>query len=94
MDIDDLSDEHDCGDSAGRVLGKMDIDELSEARREIRQILREGLDLWQAAGKDASRYMDGSYTALVTYDKHPDATYLNRTTTDKLADDIGQLIDM
>jgi len=75
-------------------FGEMDVDAFSEARREIRQILREGLDLWQAAGKDARRYIGGSYTVLVTYDKHPDATYLNRTTTDRLAGDICQRIDI
>jgi len=52
-------------------FGKMDIDDLSEARAEIRQILREGLDRWEAAGKDTSRYMGGSFTAVVTYDKVP-----------------------
>jgi len=61
--------------SAGEYVeidfGKMDIDDLSEARAEIRQILREGLDRWEAAGKDTSRYMGGSFTAVVTYDKYP-----------------------
>ena len=71
----------------------MDIDELSEARREIRQILREGLDLWQAAGKETSRYMGGSFTADVTYDKYPDRTYLNRTKTAILSGPIGLRID-
>jgi hypothetical protein len=74
-------------------FGKMDIDELSEARREIRQILREGLDRWQAAGKETSRYMGGSFTADVTYDKFPDRTYLNRTKTARLSGSIGQRID-
>jgi hypothetical protein len=83
--------------SAGEYVeidfGKMDTDELSEARREIRQILREGLDRWQAAGKDTSRYMGGSFTADVTYDKYPDRTYLNRTKTAILSGPIGLRID-
>ena len=83
--------------SAGEYVeidfGEMDIDDLSEARREIRQILREGLDRWQAAGKDTSRYMGGSFTAAVTYDKYPDRTYLNRTKTATLSGPIGLRID-
>jgi len=83
--------------SAGEYVeidfGKMDIDDLSEARAEIRQILREGLDRWEAAGKDTSRYMGGSFTAVVTYDKYPDMSYLNRTRNAKLSGSIGLRID-
>jgi len=56
--------------SAGEYVeidfGKMDIDDLSESDR-----YSEGLDRWEAAGKDTSRYMGGSFTAVVTYDKLP-----------------------
>jgi len=83
--------------SAGEYVeidfGKMDIDDLSEARAEIRQILSEGLDRWEAAGKDTSRYMGGSFTAVVTYDKYPDMSYLNRTRNAKLSGSIGLRID-
>ena len=72
----------------------MDVDaDFEGSVREIRKILREGLELWQAAGKDARRYRGGSFTATITYDKYPDRTYLNRTKTDRLSGPIGLRID-
>jgi len=37
--------------------------------------------------------MGGSFTAVVTYDKYPDASYLNRTRTARLSGSIGLRID-
>jgi hypothetical protein len=75
-------------------FGEMDVDAFSEARREIRKMLREGLELWTAAGKDAMRYKGGSFTATVTYDKHPDMRSTDPwTTTQRLEDDIFHRID-
>ena len=72
----------------------MDVDAFSEARREIRKMLREGLELWTAAGKDARRYKGGSFTATVTYDKHPDMRSTDPwTTTQRLEDNIFHRID-
>ena len=44
-------------------LGEMDADSLKEARREAREILREGLDLWTSMNRDEAKYRAGTWKA-------------------------------
>lgn len=44
-------------------LGEMDADSLKEARREAREILREGLDLWTDMNRDEAKYRAGTWKA-------------------------------
>lgn len=80
------------GDYVEIDFGKMDVDDLSEARNEIRRVLREGRDLWDNAGKKDSRFLGGSFRAIVEYEMYPDDTYLSRTKTSVLSGGIGTRI--
>ncbi|WP_081655520.1 DUF7845 domain-containing protein [Halopiger goleimassiliensis] len=69
---------------------RLEAESLEEAKREIRRALRDGMGLWADAERDPSKFIGGEYTAVVSYDKYPDATYLTEQVTTTIGGTIGQ----
>lgn len=70
-------------------FGRIEVDDLQDAKRRIRSALRSGIDLWTDAEQDPAHYIGGEFKAVVTYDKYPDATYLSEQVTTTIAGSIG-----
>lgn len=71
-------------------FGTLDVDDISEAKRQIRRALRRGRKLWTDAQQEPSRFIGGEYAARVTYDKFADSNYLSEETTVTLSGIIGK----
>jgi len=69
---------------------KMEVDDLQDAKRQIRRALRAGIDLWTDAERNPAKFIGGEYTAVITYDQYPDTTYLTEKTTTTIGGTIGQ----
>lgn len=73
-------------------FGTLEFEDISDARDRIRRALREGRDLWDAAGKDAGRYLGGEFRAVIKHDIYADENCLSRPTTSVIDDSLGQYI--
>jgi hypothetical protein len=52
-------------DSVKVNAGEVDADSRSEARNRVKEILREGLELWKDMNRDEAKYRAGQWTAKV-----------------------------
>lgn len=63
-------------------FGKIEAEDVKDARREIKQKLREGKRLWDATNRDELGWRLGEYNARIEHEKHPELNYsTDRTIT-------------
>lgn len=74
-------------------FGEVEAETLDDARREIRQELREGKQLWDEMRNDEMKWRLGDWIAKVTYEKHPDSNYLSETTTQTTGGPLFRALD-
>lgn len=71
-------------------FGRMEVDDVADAKRKIRKALRAGIDLWTDAQRNPSKFVGGEYTAVISFDKYAEQTYLSEQVTTTLAGSIGR----
>jgi hypothetical protein len=80
-------------DSVSITFGEIDAESSSEARRIVREKLREGLDKWQDMNRDVIKFRTGSWTAHAEIDENADIRSLpSNPTTTYLGDDVWRTI--